>query len=117
TTSHLLFNPIYANVAPFPSVTIQGFSSARIAGFNIGDGVGNTGTTTPRGDVDLSGGIVNAMVDRMTIGRASSGGTGANTSTGSLEFDAGTLNVNTLNVGLQSAFNNKFGVGTITVNS
>src|SRR5439155_13006377 len=102
-TGHLQFNSIYANVAPYPSVTFQGFNSSRVSIFDIGDGVGNSGTTTLTGDVNLSGGLVTAAVDTMNVGRASSptsGSTGG-TSTGLLTFDAGTINVNTLNIGLQ----------------
>lgn len=113
---NLLFNPIYANTAPYPSVTIQGFSSSQVSFFDVGDGAGNTGTTALTADVDLRGGRVTAAVDTMNIGRASSGGT-VGTITGSLEFDAGTITVNTLNVGLQPASGTKVGVGTLSVNS
>jgi autotransporter-associated beta strand protein len=113
---HLLFNPIYANVAPYPSLTLQGFSSGQVSIFDISDGAGNTGTTTMTADVNLSGGRVTATVDTMNIGRASSGGT-SGTATGSLEFDAGTITVNNANVGLQPTNNTKVGVGTLGVNS
>ena len=113
---NLLFNPIYANTAPYPSVTFRGFNSSQVSIFDVGDGVGNTGTTTLTADTDLRGGWVTATVGTMNIGRASSGGT-AGTVTGSLEFDAGTITVDTLNVGLQPASNTKAGVGTLTVSS
>jgi autotransporter-associated beta strand protein len=117
TTGHLLFNPLYANIAPYPTLTIQGATSGQVSLFDIGDGAGNSGTTTCLGDVNLQGGIVNIAVDRMNVGRASSAGTGANNSTGSLLFDAGTVTVNTLNLGFQSTANAKFGTGTVGVNS
>jgi hypothetical protein len=65
----------------------------------------------------LNGGIVTANVDTMNIGRASSGGTGGSTSTGQMFFDAGTITVNTMNLGLQSAPIAKFGAGTAGVGS
>jgi autotransporter-associated beta strand protein len=114
---HLLFNPLYVNVAPYPTLTLQGATSSLVSLFDIGDGAGNTGTTTPFGDVNLQGGVVSISVDRINVGRASSGGTGANNSTGDLLFDAGTITVNTLNLGFQSTANVKFGTGTVGVNS
>jgi autotransporter-associated beta strand protein len=109
------FNSIYANVAPYPSVTFKGFSSALVSNFDIGDGIGNTGTTAGTGDLNLAGGFVTATVDTMNIGRASGGASGSGTTTGSLEFDAGTITANTVNVGLQPATGTKGGVGTVTV--
>ena len=53
----------------------------------------------------------------MNVGRASSGGTGANATTGTFTFDAGTLTANTLNIGLQTASGAKSGIGTVNVNS
>src|SRR6185436_6245855 len=68
---------------------------------------------------DFSGGIVNIMADTMSVGRGSTpaSGTSGGTTTGILTFDAGTINVNTLNVGLQPAAANnlKVGIGTVNV--
>jgi autotransporter-associated beta strand protein len=119
TTATLAFNPIYVNVAPFPTATLQGFTSSRISVFDVSSGAGNTGTTTGTGTADFSGGIVNALVDTLSVGRASTpaSGNSAGTTTGVLTFDAGTINANTLNLGLQpAAFHNlKVGIGTLTV--
>jgi autotransporter-associated beta strand protein len=118
-TSTILFNPLYANVAPYPTVTFQGFSSNQVSIFDVGDGIGNTGTTSCRGNLNLNGGIVNATVDTMNIGRASSGvsGTSSGTSSGQMFFDAGTITVNTMNIGLQPAPITKYGAGTNNVGS
>jgi autotransporter-associated beta strand protein len=114
----LLFNPIYANIAPYPMLTLKGFSSSRISILDVANGVGNTGTTTFSADADLTGGLVNAMVDTINVGRASSGGTTASgVTTGTLQFDAGTINVNTLNIGLQPVSTSKYGIGTVNVSS
>jgi len=117
TTAGLLFNPIYANVAPYPSVILKGFTSALISDFDVGTGVGNTGTTSGTGDANLTGGWVTATVDTLNVGRASSGTSGSGTTTGTLEFDAGSITVNTANVGLQPVIGSKNGVGTISVNT
>jgi fibronectin-binding autotransporter adhesin len=112
----LTFNSIYANTAPYPTLTLQGFSSSRVPILEIGDSAGNTGTTTLSADADLRGGIINASVDTLTLGRASSGGT-SGTTTGTLEFDAGAINVNTLTIGMLPAAITKVGVGTLGVGS
>ena len=119
TLATLAFNPIYANTAPYPTATIQGFSSDRVSVFDVGSGAGNTGTTTGTGTADFSGGKVNLRADTLSVGRASTpaSGSSAGTTTGVLTFDAGTINVNTLNVGLQpAAFHNlKVGIGTVNI--
>jgi len=118
TSANLQFNPIYANVAPYPTVTFKGFSSSLVSIFDIGDGLGNSGTTTGTGDLNLNGGQVTAVIDTLNIGRsanANSTTTILGTTTGTLEFDDGTITVNTANLGLESITNSKVGVGTITV--
>ncbi|HSY20428.1 MAG TPA: hypothetical protein VK815_18935, partial [Candidatus Acidoferrales bacterium] len=109
------FNPIYANVAPYPTVTIKGFSSALVSNLDVGDGIGNSGTTSGTGDLNLTGGLVTAAVDTLNVGRGSGATSGAGTTTGTLEFDAGTITANTVNIGLQPAFGTKVGVGTVSV--
>ena len=113
----ILFNPIYINVAPFPSVTFKGFSSALVSNFDVGDGVGNTGTTAGDGDLNLLGGFVTAAVGTMNIGSGSSGTSGTGTTSGSMEFDAGTITANTVNIGFQPVTGSKAGVGTVSVNT
>lgn len=117
TTGRLLFNPIYPNVAPYPTVTFRGFSSSEVSIFDVGDGVGNTGTTTGTGEANFTGGLVAATVDTMNIGRASGAATGSGTSTGILAFDAGTITTRTLNVGFQPTTGSKVGIGTAGVSS
>ncbi|HXU79352.1 MAG TPA: autotransporter-associated beta strand repeat-containing protein [Methylomirabilota bacterium] len=111
----LLFNPLYANLAPYPVVTFQGFNSGQVSVFDVGDSVGNTGTTSLNADANLTGGTVNATIDIMNVGRASSGGT-AGTTVGSFEFDAGTVSVNNLTIGVQPIAA-KVGQGTVGVAS
>lgn len=118
SSATLNFNSIYANVAPYPSVIFQGFSANAVTLFEIGNGGGNTGTTTLTADANLTGGFVTAAITTLNVGRASGGSTGTGTTTGSLEFDAGTISAYTVNIGLQPAANaTKIGVGTISVNT
>ncbi|HEV2694677.1 MAG TPA: autotransporter-associated beta strand repeat-containing protein [Verrucomicrobiae bacterium] len=111
------FNPIYANTAPYPSVMFKGFSSSLVSILDVGDGLGNSGTTAGIGDLNLAGGLVTGAVDTLNVGRASNAGTAISTTTGSLEFDAGTITANTVNLGYQSATGTKAGAGTISVNT
>lgn len=111
------FNSIYANIAPYPTLTLQGYSSNTVAFLDVGDGIGNSGTTSGTGDLNLNGGLVTASVNVLNVGRASVATSGVGTTTGTLEFDAGTINANTVNIGLQANGGSKVGVGTITVST
>jgi autotransporter-associated beta strand protein len=118
---NMRFNPIYLNTAPYPTVTFQGFSSSRVSIFDVGDGVGNTGTTSLNATNDLAGGIVTALVDTMDIGRASgpTSGTSGGTILGALTFEAGSINANNVNLGLQptAVHAAKVGIGVLNVGS
>jgi fibronectin-binding autotransporter adhesin len=117
-SGNLRFNTIYANVAPYPTLTLQGFTASRVSDLTIGDGVGNTGGTGLTGNALLGGGYVNGAVDVINVGRSSSGATGAGNTIGVLEFDAGTITANTVNIGLQGTSNTgKIGTGTVNVNT
>src|ERR1041385_5390828 len=85
TTASILFNPIYANTAPYPTVTFQGHTNGQVFVFDVGDGVANTGTTSGSGTLNLGGGIVTANVDTFNVGRGSGAATGSGTSTGRLD--------------------------------
>jgi autotransporter-associated beta strand protein len=110
------FNPIYVNTAPYPTLTVQGFSSSAVSIWEVGNGVGNTGTTTLSATNDFTGGIVNASVSSLIVGRASSG-TGSGTTTGTLNFDAGTINAASVTIGLQPSGGSKVGNGNFGVAS
>jgi len=116
-SAHLLFNPIYANIAPYPTATIAGYSSNRVSLFEVGNAVTNTGTTTFTADTTFGGGFVNALVDILNVGRASSAASGSGTTTGTLNFDAGTIDANTLNIGYQPTTGTKVGIGSVGVAS
>ncbi len=116
-TAHFLFNPIYANTAPYPTLTMQGVTSSRMAIWDVGDGVGNTGTTSLTGDANLNGGTINVQVDTLNVGRASGGATGGGNTTGILQFDAGLIDALSVNLGWQPVTGSKVGIGTINVAS
>jgi hypothetical protein len=56
-------------------------------------------------------------VDVLNIGRASGATTGSGICTGTLNFDAGAINANTVNLGLQPVTGSKIGIGSLGVSS
>ncbi|HWI56284.1 MAG TPA: hypothetical protein VNZ22_03605, partial [Bacillota bacterium] len=112
TGCQMLFNPLFTD----PALYLRGADgSSRMSLWTVGDGESNSGTTSCQGTCDLSGGSVNALVDVMTVGRASSNTSGTGGSRGTLTFDRGTLDINTLQVGLQTVNTGKNGDGTVNV--
>jgi hypothetical protein len=111
------------------SVTFGGFSNS-LAVFRDSSGIGrqnywligdaiNTGFSgiADSGSVDFSGGTLDAQVGLVVVGRGISdtrGNTNGGT-LGSLTFNAGTLDVNTLVVGYQVNSNSSRVIGTVNV--
>jgi len=96
----MLFNPVFAN----PTVFIRGTNgdSSRVSRWLSGDnsGASNTGSNS-RGTNDFTGGTVDALVDTMILGRGESPTMGSGNSTGAFLYNAGTLDVNNLQIGAQ----------------
>ena len=114
------FNPAFTNGAT-PIAVIRGKNAPRVATFSVGD-ESPLGSSNQRGagTVDFSGGFVDAMIDTAYVGRSMNGNntsTGAS-GTGTLTLSAGTLDVNTLELGFQtSGTGTGIGaVGTVNVN-
>jgi autotransporter-associated beta strand protein len=110
------------NLTEEGSVTFRSRNgTGRQAQWRIGDNSGqNGGGTFATGAVDFSlYGAVDALVDVMTLGRGTGPGTTAVTnatpSQGTLTFDKGTVNVNQLTLGIQSAIDLGGGQGTLNV--
>jgi autotransporter-associated beta strand protein len=82
-----------------------GDNSAQSAGANASIGTANFSVL----------GAVDALVDTMIIARSSTGAGGANLTQGTLTFDAGTVDVNTLVVGFQSNPDASPARGTVNV--
>lgn len=89
---------------------------SRVNLWTIGDGEVNSGTTSCQGTADFTGGTLNALVDTMTLGRASANTGGTGNSRGTLTMATGTLDVNTMQVGIQTLNTAKNGDGTVNIN-
>lgn len=112
----LAFNSAFSS----PTAYFRGTNgaSSRVGTWFIGDGYGSR-TYYVYGTCDFSLGTVNALVDTMYVGRGASSALGAGTSlfdpgTGTLTFNSGTIDVNTLKVGYSTA--DATGTGTVNAN-
>jgi len=113
TACTMMFNPVFVN----PTAKFRGIDGvSRVTFWTIGDAEADSGTTTCRGTNDFSAGAVDALVSTMIVARGGTAGTGGNQSLGMLTFNAGTIDVNTLQIGLQPSANPKWGNGTVNVN-
>ncbi|HSU56210.1 MAG TPA: hypothetical protein VLT36_19280, partial [Candidatus Dormibacteraeota bacterium] len=110
--SAIRFNAAFTS----PFAYIRSSSGGRVPSWTLGDGGSDSGTTTCNGTADFSLGTVDAQVDTMQVGRGSSAGTGGNQSVGTVTIAAGTMDINTLQLGLQGASGPKGGSGTMNVN-
>jgi hypothetical protein len=109
-SAQMLFNLAFSN----PSAYFRGQDGVSPVGiWSLADGVVNTGTAAPIGVNDFTGGYVNALINTMYIGRGANTTTGGGTAVGTLTFDNGVFNVNTLYLGYQPS--SKVGQGTINV--
>ena len=101
TTATMLFNVGLNNPAAYFRGAVGG--NSRIRFWTIGDMASNgSSSATAQGTNDFSGGIVDAMVDTMSLGRDRQGGnTGTAATKGTLTFTAGIIDVNTLFIGNQ----------------
>jgi hypothetical protein len=109
----LAFNGRFTNsIAYFRD--IDGVSPAD--SWSIGDNSAqSTSSSSSTGTIDFSLGYVDALVNAISVG-VSETSTGANSS-GTLTFVSGTINVNTLQIGVQSANGaTSAGVGRVNVN-
>ncbi|HZM03382.1 MAG TPA: autotransporter-associated beta strand repeat-containing protein, partial [Candidatus Saccharimonadales bacterium] len=108
----MLFNSSFAS----PAAWFRGASGGtnRVGTWTIGDAWDGKSSQN-YGTNDFSLGTVNALVDQMFVGRGAStaNGTGANVAgNGTLIFGAGTLNVNTLQIGVTLS---AVGSGAVTI--
>jgi parallel beta-helix repeat protein len=109
----MAFNPAFAS----PSALFRGANGAgRVAAWNIGDNSAqSTSSSSSRGTNDFTGGSVDAMVDTLVVGKSQKT-TGAD-SFGTLTFESGTFDVNTLEIGYQAQSGaTSAGIGTVNVN-
>jgi autotransporter-associated beta strand protein len=104
-----------------PTLKLRGADGvSRMADFGIGDNDLPVGATVgDSGTVDLSLGVLDALIDTMNVGRnngvlSTANFVGAN-GTGALTLGPGTLDVLTLNIGCQGGNNGNKATGTVTV--
>lgn len=103
----MMFNPNFLGSSPVAYFRGIGGDNSRVSFWSIGD-MNNSASSAQHamGTNDFTGGRVDALVDVMSLGRdcvanhSASGGGRINM--GTLTFDNGTINVNTLIVGNQS---------------
>jgi hypothetical protein len=117
TGGRVLFNTGLTN----PSVTLRGAAggTARVASMIIYDGslYTNSSGTVGSGTVDLTGGTVDALVDTLTIA-IGKGGTGTGAATGTLTFNAGTIDATTITLAIRGTTTSAAGAvttGTLNV--
>ncbi|HTQ30622.1 MAG TPA: hypothetical protein VMI53_05375, partial [Opitutaceae bacterium] len=108
------FNPAWNN----SSLYLRGTNGGRMSRWLVGDnsGASNTGSNS-RGTNDLTGGTLDALVDLLILGKGESPTLGSGNSTGVVLFAQGTLDVNTLQMAVQSpGSSGGTGVGTTGTN-
>jgi len=118
TNNLIAFNPAFFGSSP--SVTFRGSDGvSRVGQWSIGDNSAGSIVGVPSsGTNDFTGGKVDALVDRLLVGRGRNGNT-VNTGIGVLTFDAGTIDVNVMRLGTmvdESSSTNASGVGIANVN-
>jgi autotransporter-associated beta strand protein len=118
-SAQMVFNPAFTAIT-LPVAWFRGADGVSAVGtWSLGDGVAQTGSEGSTGVNDFTGGTVNALVNAMYIGRAATdtANNDAGTSTGTLTFDDGVINVGTLYLGYQPTNTAKVGQGTMNVSS
>lgn len=118
TNNLITFNPAF--LGNNPSVTFRGSDGAsRVGQWTIGDNsAGSIANAPSSGTNDFTGGAVDALVDRLLIGRGRTGNT-VNTGIGVLTFNNGIIDANLVRLGTmidESTSTNASGVGTMNVN-
>jgi hypothetical protein len=122
STNNLVeFNPAFTSITT-PTAYIRGTNAlpsatARVTYWSIGDD--DSEATVPayaQGNVDFSGGKLDALVGNLTLGRGETLTTDTGYAQGALTFTAGTLDVLNLTNGLQRAASTATESGVVNVN-
>jgi hypothetical protein len=112
----MAFNPAF--LGSNPSVVIQGLGGAgtRTGVYVVGDNSPGEQLSSSSTN-DFSGGSVNALVNYLCVGRGREGASDTTTATGTLTFNNGTINANTLVEGfMYPNGSNSFANGIVNVN-
>lgn len=108
--SSITFN---TNVFSNPKAVFRGADGvSRVADWRLADAESGSGSGNTVGICDFSGGTVDALVDSMTLGRQVK----QHSPVGTLTFDQGVIDVNTLTLGVQTQVTNYYALGNVNVN-
>jgi len=117
TNNLLAFNPGFLSSNPVAYFrSIDGID--RVGVWTIGDNSAAGSINSPSsGTNDFTGGKVDALVDLMFVGRGAQNNSSTSPGVGTLTFNNGTINVNTLYLGYQNLGTNltSSGIGTVNV--
>lgn len=108
------FNPALTNASP-SAVFRAPDGVSPVPQWFIADSESSGGTVNTGGTVDFSNGSIDALVDNLTVARSSTG-SGNGDPTGTFTFTAGTLNIGTLQIGLQGSSGANYATATVNVN-
>jgi regulation of enolase protein 1 (concanavalin A-like superfamily) len=110
------FNPALIGQSPVATFRGAGGGTNRILLWAIGYASSSSANNDSIGTNDFTGGTVDALVDLMLVGRGQAANNGARRGEGTLTFDGGTIDVNTLDIGFQVSGNSSFAIGAVNVN-
>ncbi|MGA2060033.1 MAG: autotransporter-associated beta strand repeat-containing protein [Thermoguttaceae bacterium] len=106
STSTMAFNPAFVGGATTPTLTIRGLAGGSTSMGNIGvadNNGGSSGSGAFTGLLDLTGGNVDIMATSINVARNRNGTeTSTRAITGTLSFNQGTINTNTVNIAYQN---------------
>jgi hypothetical protein len=117
TNALLAFNPAFLGQNPTVFIRGLGGNASRVGVYVVGDGSAGAQANNAPSTNDFSGGMVNALVNYLCVGRGRSGNSSSVGGSGVLTFDSGTINANTLAVGfMYPSGSNSPAIGTVNVN-
>jgi fibronectin-binding autotransporter adhesin len=99
-----------------PTVKFRNKAGTGRGTWYIGEDLGSASGTSATGLIDLTGGTVDAQVGTIYVGKGQTVTSSTGDGTGTLTFNLGTIDVNTLEIGYQSVGGSSVGKGTVNVN-
>ena len=118
TNNLVRFNPAFTSANPIAFFRGTNGLASRVTTWTIGD-VDTESANLPAyasGTVDFSGGKLDALVNTMIVGRSGTAASDSGFAQGTLTTTAGTLDVNSLQIGVQRAINTATESGAVNVN-
>ena len=117
TNNLVRFNPAFTSVNPVAFFRGTNGLASRVTTWTIGDA--DTDTTVPISSsavMDFSGGKLDALVTTMIVGRDSTAAADTGFAQGTLTTPAGTLDVSTLQIGVQRSTSTATAAGAVNIN-